>query len=191
MTEKRPEATSHPTIAPLKNVALCSAALERAMKRAPHLPGIVAMYGHAGIGKTLAAAFAANRYGAHYVQCMSTWTNKATLIAIAREMALSPAATTYALTDQVCEHLALSGKPLIIDEVDHLVKRKAVEIIRDIYEGSQAAVLIIGEEEMPHRLKEWERFDSRILDFVAAHQGEHGKAQRAAAKEHPQYHRFV
>lgn len=158
------------TIAPLKNVALCSKALERAIHRQSHLPGIVVFHGHAGIGKSFAAAWTSNRYDAHIVQCMSTWTIKATLLAIAREMGLKPATTTYELTDQVSEHLALSGKALIVDEVDHLANRNCIEVIRDIYEGSQAAILLIGEEDLPQKLKQngLERFDSRVLDFVQA-----------------------
>lgn len=156
------------TIAPLRNVALCSKALERAINRPAHLPGIIEMHGHAGIGKSFAAGFAANTFGAYYIQCQSSWTRKATLLAITKEMGIRPAVTIYDLADQVSEHLALSGRALIVDEVDHLIRRNAIEIIRDIYEGSQAAILIIGEEMLPTELKRWERFDSRVLDFVAA-----------------------
>jgi hypothetical protein len=159
-----------PSIAPLKNVALCSKALGEAMNRAQHLPGMVVFYGPAGWGKSMGAAYSANEHDAHYVQCSSTMTKKAFLRAIAKDMGVAPASSTtiYDLCDLVSEHLALSGKPLIIDEMDHLVRNKSVEIVRDIYEGSYAPILLIGEEHFPNNLKQWERFHSRVLDFVAA-----------------------
>lgn len=46
-----------------------------------------------------------------------------------------------------------------------------VEIVRDIYESSGAAIVLIGEELLPQKLQAWERFHGRILDWVAAEPG--------------------
>jgi len=156
------------TVAPLRNVGLCIKALERSMNRPAHLPGMVAFYGPSGFGKTFAACYTANKYNAIYVECKYTWTKKALLSAIARESGLTPAKTLYELTDQICEYLALENRPLIIDEMDHIVEKKAVEIVRDLYDGSQATILLIGEEKIPQKLKRWERVHGRILDWVPA-----------------------
>jgi len=156
------------TVAPLANVSLCVKALERAMERPSHLPGMVCFYGPSGWGKSTAAAYTANRHRAHYVECKSTWSRKATLLAILHEMGIQAPRTIYEMTDAICEQLARSGRPLIIDEMDHLVDKAAVEIIRDLYEGSGAAILLIGEERLPKKLERWERFHGRILDFVPA-----------------------
>ena len=61
----------------------------------------------------------------------------------------------------------VSGRPLIIDEMDHLVDKGAVEIIRDIHDGGQAAIMLIGEEAIPAKLERWERVHSRVLDWKA------------------------
>jgi hypothetical protein len=156
------------TIAPLQNVSLCNRVLERAMNRPAHLPGMVCFYGPSGYGKSFAASFVANRHRAYYIECKSTWTRKAILSAILHEMGIPPVGPIYALTEQISEQLALSGRPLIIDEMDHIVDRSAVEIVRDIYEGSGAAILLIGEEMLPVKLKRWERFHGRILDWAPA-----------------------
>lgn len=158
----------HQTIAPLKNVTLCTLALERAIGRAQHLPGIVEFHGPSGFGKTFAACYAMNEYNAVYIEAKSTWTRKAILLAIARELGIVPGHTMYEITEQVSERLALSGRPLIVDEMDHIVNQGAVEVIRDIYEGSHTPVLLIGEESLPRKLQKWERFHGRILDFMAA-----------------------
>lgn len=157
-----------PTTAPLKNVALLNKALEHAIKRPSHLPGMVVCYGPSGYGKSFAAAYAANRHRAYYVECKSTWTRKALFMAILKEMGTKPAKTLSEMVDQIAEQLVLSGRPLIIDEMDHIVEHKAVEAVRDIYEGSMAPILLIGEEHFPNKLRAWERFHNRILDWQPA-----------------------
>lgn len=156
------------TVAPLANVSLAVSALERAMNRPAHLPGMVVFSGPSGWGKSTAAAYTANRHRAYYVECRSTWTKKATLMAIIHEMGIPAAKTIYEMTDAICEQLAITRRPLIIDEMDFLVDKGAVEVIRDLYEGSGAAILLIGEELLPKKLERWERFHGRILDFVLA-----------------------
>lgn len=156
------------TIAPLKNVALMMKVADRIVNRAEYLPGLAAFVGHAGTGKSMSAAFVSNKYKAFYVECKSCWTKRALLEAILKQMGMSAKGPIYTLVEQMSEHLAESGKMLIIDEVDHIVKRSAIEIIRDIYEGSMAPILLIGEENMPGDLVKWERFHSRVLEWAYA-----------------------
>ena len=156
------------TVAPLENVARCLDSLQRAIHRPYHLPGMVVFYGPSGFGKSTAAGFVRNKFDALYVECKSTWTKKALLTEILKETGLTPAKTNYDMYNQICEHLTNTRKPLIIDEMDYLVDKKAVEIVRDIYEGSKAPILLIGEEQLPQKLERWERFHGRILDWTAA-----------------------
>ncbi|MEW6427294.1 MAG: AAA family ATPase [Thermodesulfobacteriota bacterium] len=168
------------TTAPLANVSLCYRALQRAMQRPAHLPGMVCFYGPSGFGKSTAATYAALKSRAYYIECKSTWSRKAVLAAILQVMGIQAARTIYEMADQVCEQLATSERPLIIDEMDHLVDRGAVEIIRDLYEGSGAAILIIGEERLPNKLKRWERFHGRILDWVPAQPADYADCEHLA-----------
>lgn len=156
------------TIAPLKNVALCSSALADAMDRPMHLPGLVAFYGPSGWGKTVAAVYAYNKFRAYYVAAKDSWTKRAFLEAVLTEMGIQPERVIYKMVDQISEQLVLSGKPLIIDEMDLLVNKNMVEIVRDIYEGSSATILMIGEEHLEANLRRWERFHNRILEWVPA-----------------------
>jgi AAA domain len=158
----------HYTTAPLTNVSLCSKALMRAVERPLHLPGFVCFYGPAGWGKSTAAAYVQNTQDAYLIQCQKSWTQKAVLEAILDQMGISPARTLYQMSNQVCKQLANSQRPLIVDEFDYLVEKKSVELIRDIHDGSQAAILLIGEEYLPTKLERWERFHRRVLDWVPA-----------------------
>ena len=167
-------------IAPLRNVALANDALERAIDRPAHLPGMVAFYGWSGLGKTIACSYLANKYRAFYVECKSTWTKKAFLLAILKEMGIVPEATIYQMVDQVAEQLVLSARPLIIDEMDHIVDKKIVELVRDIYEASNAPILMVGEEQFPAKLRRWERFHNRILVWQQAQPADMADARQLA-----------
>lgn len=156
------------TTAPITNVSLCGEALLCVTDRAPHLPGIAAFFGPAGWGKSTAAAYWANKRRAYFIQVKSVWTRKALLGAILKEMGMHPARTLYEMADQVSEQLVLSGRPLIIDEADYLVENNGVELVRDLHESSNAAILLLGEERLPDKLKKWERFHSRVLSWVRA-----------------------
>jgi hypothetical protein len=83
-------------------------------------------------------------------------------------MGVRPSRTIADMGDQISQHLAVTGVPLLIDEADHLVARRMIELVRDIYEGSQAPVILIGEELLPQKLLQWERVHGRMLDWVAA-----------------------
>ncbi len=160
--------TSVNTVAPLANVTICMAALQRAIDRPAHLPGIITFFGYSGYGKSTAAAYTANKHNAYYVQCMSTWPKKAFLSAVLHEMDIEPVGSISDLTLLVAEQLVISQRPLIIDEMDYLADKKAAEVVQDIYEASGAAILLIGEEKLPNKLRKWERFHGRILDWVPA-----------------------
>ena len=156
-------------VAQIHNLSLVRTATERLSGRTAGLPGMAALYGPAGYGKTTAALAIANENRSYFVQMRSAWGRKALLEKILIEMGAKPHGTIPQMLDQVCEQLATSRRMLMIDEFDHCVRNDSmVELVRDIYEGSQATVLLLGEEMLPQKLKRWERFHSRILSWIPA-----------------------
>lgn len=156
-------------IAQIHNLDLVRTAAERLSSRTEGLPGMAALYGPAGYGKTTAALAIANENRAYFVQMRSAWGRKALLEKILLEMGAKPHGTIPAMLDAVCEQLATSRRMLMIDEFDYCVRNDSmIELVRDIYEGSQATLLLLGEELLPKKLKRWERFHSRILSWIPA-----------------------
>lgn len=161
--------TQHPapatgSWAPLTNMNLAMQTMHRLENAADGVPRMGLFYGPSGFGKTTAAAYVAANSGAAYLLARSVWTHRAFLEALARELGITHLRATAArMMDQIIEQLEHDPRPLLIDEMDHLVTRKMVEVIRDIYEATQVPILMIGEEALPAKLKEWERFDNRIL----------------------------
>lgn len=168
------------SVAPLRNVAALTELIHRVQHRAYGLPGMACFYGFSGYGKSTAAIYAANKFQAVLVQCKSAWTKKSLCTAILAELGLQPKGNTAEMVDRIAAELAVRSVPLIIDEADHAVARRMVEIVRDIYEGSQAPVILIGEELLPQKLKEWERVHGRMLDWVAAQPADMGDLNHLA-----------
>lgn len=155
-------------IAQIRNILQCYTAVKRTMERNPLLPGISAFYGPSGFGKSTAANYVATKTNAFYVQVKSTYTKKAFLQALLREMSIPSPTTLSEMMELASSELAKSGRPLIIDEFDHLVQGNKVEIVRDLYEASQGTFLIIGEEMLARKLEKWERFHGRVINWVPA-----------------------
>lgn len=166
--------------APLRNLALLDGLVRRARERAEHLPGIVTFSGPSGFGKSTAAGYVAGKHQAYYIEIRSTWTRRALLEAMLRQMGVEAARNQYKMADQVSEELALSQRPIILDEFDNAVERGLVELVRDIYEQSRAPVLLIGEERLPQKLQKWERFHGRILQWEQAQPANLSDAQALA-----------
>ncbi|HVJ53483.1 MAG TPA: ATP-binding protein [Aliidongia sp.] len=168
------------TIAPLRNVAAFAELVDRVVNRTPGLPGMATFHGFSGYGKTFAAIYAANKHRAYHVQVKSVWTRKKLCQSILAEMGVQPAATIPDMMDQIGQQLSLSRRPLIIDEADFLVAKGMIEVVRDIYESSQAAIILVGEEGLPSMLKRWERVHGRMLDWVPAQPASLGDARHLA-----------
>jgi len=169
MTEEHRQNNS---VAPLRNVVALVELITRVNQRGPGLPGLGVFYGWSGYGKTTAAVYAANRFRAFQVEVKSVWTKKKLCTEILRDMGVAPAKTISDMVDQIAQELARSDRPLLIDEIDHLVDRNMIEIVRDIHESSGATIILIGEEKLPRKLMAWERVHGRILDWVAAEEGQ-------------------
>ncbi|WP_397458181.1 AAA family ATPase [Pseudomonas asplenii] len=155
-------------IVPLTNVGLLAGAIKRAKNRPAGLPGVVTMYGPSGFGKSAAAAFAANMHRAYYVECRDTWSKKAFLQSVLREMSVHPSRTMSEMVDQIAVQLTASDRPLIIDDVQYLLDKAAANVLTDIYNASQGTIVLIGEERVPASLSKLERLHNRVLEWVPA-----------------------
>ncbi len=156
-------------IAPLRNVSALLALVRRVQERSFSLPGMATFHGPSGYGKSSALVYTTLKTGAVAIQAKSIWKTPTPLCqAILAELGQKPEATISRMYEQIVDQLARTGAPLIIDEADHLMKNSMIEIIRDIYEGSNVPVILIGEEQMPQKLTKWERVHNRMLDWVGA-----------------------
>lgn len=163
MTE---EMTGHNGIAPLANVARLAQMIKRLQGREHGLPGMGVCHGRAGLGKTTAAIYATNSLNACHIEAMPIGGVKGMLSMIVTELGLRPARTTEAMFTQAAQHLAQTQRVLIIDEADAILKERSIEIIRHLHDKSNAPIILMGEEQLPQRLTQWDRVHSRVLSWV-------------------------
>lgn len=165
--EDRPTERTGP--AQLTNMRLALSTLLAAQDAGEGSPRLCLLFGHSGYGKSVGAAYVASMTEAAYIEAKSIWTQRSILEALADEIGIaSKERTSPRLLTQIVEQLNTTPRPLIIDEMDHLVKKQMVEIIRDIHDATTIPIMMIGEEALPAKLKAWERFDNRIIAATAA-----------------------
>lgn len=172
-------------IVPLTNVGLLSGAMKRAHLRPAGLPGLVAMYGPSGYGKSAAAAFAANQYRCYYIECRDTWTKKAFLQAILADMSILPGRTMSEMVDQIAIQLSASRRPLIVDDAQYLLDKAVANVLTDIYNASEGTIVLIGEERVPSSLRRLERLHNRVLEWVPAQPATLDDLRSLAAESYP------
>lgn len=169
--EHKPDGFAKPaTLAPLKNVAAMMGLVQRLKDRGAHMPGFGVVHGFSGYGKTYSAIFAQNKTGGPRIEIGDSWSKKTLVSAILKELGLrDPKGTVAELTEKVIGLLAEPDHPpLFIDEADKLVDKNMVELVREIQEGAQIPIVLIGEENLPQKLMKIERVHNRVLDWVAA-----------------------
>lgn len=169
-----------PGIAETSNLDLAAVAIDGLLNNPLGLPRLGVLYGPSGWGKSMAARFVLTLYKGYYVQMRSAYTRKVLLEKILFFMGITPEKTISKMLDQICNQLALSKRPLIIDEFDYCAKSDSMlELIRDIHDGSgYQALLCIGEEGISHTLQRSERFHSRVAKWIPAEPANLNDAQQ-------------
>ena len=143
--------------------------MDKLTSRDPRLPGIGVFYGPSGFGKSFAAAYHANRTAAYYIEVKSSWTPGSLCDAILAGIGITPPRTIAQRVEIIGEELSLRRRPLILDEADYLARSSAmIELVRDIYEASGAAIILNGEGRLPRKLVKWERFHNRVFAWEGA-----------------------
>jgi len=156
-------------VAPLRNVMLLGALINKVKLREPEMPGMACFYGFSGYGKSQAATYNALEYDACWVEVKSVWSRKKFVEKVCEALGIPTARTIGDMVDKIGEELLKSGRPLLLDEADELCTDGMIKTVRDIYESSHgAAVIFIGEEGLPQKLRRWERIHNRMLDWVPA-----------------------
>ncbi len=168
MTSKSTPVNTVGTVALLKNVASCMAAMARLQDRGPGRSGIGVFYGFSGYGKSYAAIYVQNKTRAAMVEVGESWTKKDFLKKVCIELNVDTKGSISELTDRIIGTLSDDDRPLIIDEADKCCDKGFIEIVREIQMFSGASVLLIGEEKLPAKLAQTERVDNRVLHREAA-----------------------
>lgn len=170
MTANAANVNTGGSIAPIKNVASCFALVEALISTPAHMPNMGVFSGYSGYGKTLAATYCSNRYGAVMIEVFDSWSRRKFCQAILQELGVpSPRGSVSDMMDEIVERLGDEPeRPLIIDEAHTAMQRHLIELIRQINKLARVPILLVGEEELPSKLAAYENADNLVLERVLA-----------------------
>jgi len=147
-----------------KNVARLVEAGEALIRRPAGMPGMGLVHGETGYGKTTAITWHGNRCNAVYVRAMATWTPAAMLGSILSELGRNARGSCAQMMDEIIEALAMSGRPLYVDEADYLVDSKRMsESLRDIHDMATVPVVLVGMGGIDQRLAHRKQLTGRVM----------------------------
>jgi DNA transposition AAA+ family ATPase len=123
--------------------------------------------GEAGHGKSALVANYVLEEGGIYIRAKAHWTPAVTLSELVVETGQTPDRRNAANFDTVVRSLATNPRPIVVDEVDHILgKRDTLETIRDISDLTEVPIIVVGMEEAERRLKRFPQIYSRINQIV-------------------------
>jgi hypothetical protein len=157
-----------PSFANLRNVAALIELIEKVQGYGFRDAGMATFYGPSGWGKSYAAAFASGEFNAHCVMVKSCVSRGHFLRSIKRVIGLPEKGDIPTMVDEIGAQLARSNRPLIIDDAQYLLRSGMIELARDIFESSHVPVILVGEEQLPQKLTQWENIHGRQLAWGQA-----------------------
>lgn len=137
------------------------------MERHAGMPGMGVVHGDTGAGKSTACAWLNNKVHGIYVRARALSTPSSFLGSILRELDMEPANSCAAMVDQIVERLALTGRPLMVDEADYVAEKvRLTETLRDIHDLSTVPVILIGMNQITRKLDRRRQLSGRLAQAV-------------------------
>jgi DNA transposition AAA+ family ATPase len=130
-------------------------------------PAMAMFSGDAGLGKSKAGEYLFIEANGLLVRCCRADTHGTLLQKLAQELGLEKRHSKKDMQDYIVQELAITGKPVFIDEADYLVNRiEVLEGIRDIYDLANVPIILIGYAQLPSKVKKLPQLASRIAQHV-------------------------
>lgn len=150
----------------IKNVKRCLKALDQ--------PGPILVFGVEGTGKTRMMVQYKLQFGTEdrqipYVRATRVTTTKSLLEEIVSELGEAPAWKTSDILAQIVRILCERPRPIIVDEIDFLFRDSMIEVLRDIYDLSNAPVILCGMAQAEKKLMRLPHFYDRLVSIVQFH----------------------
>lgn len=122
---------------------------------------LACVWGRAGRGKTRTVQTWAARQGCTYIETVAVWTELDFLQKLCHELGIRQVQHRRGRCfDAAVDAMLHNPRPLFVDEIERFGQRY-LEIIRDLAKITGGIVVLIGEEELPHLMKQNRRVWSR------------------------------
>ena len=119
-------------------------------------------FGPPGTGKTDVGQWYASQHDVPYIRAKDISSRRSLLANIVAELGEAPEFRTDLLFGQIVDQLIERPRPIIIDEVDYLIKGGAVEVLRDINDMTNTPIIMMGMENVDKKLKRFGIFSTGL-----------------------------
>lgn len=156
-----------PVVAPVKNVLSTQIAFETLFQRSFGVPGIGLLHGPSGYGKTTTTTYLYNQVNGIYVSARAHDSTSSLMNRIVEELGAQPNHRISRSVDFIIEQMSMYERPLFIDEADYLMNDvRMLETVRDLYDGTEVPVILIGMDQIARRISSRKQFYNRISEWV-------------------------
>lgn len=128
--------------------------------------GNMLAFGAPGTGKTDVGQWYSTNQDVPYIRAHKITSKRSLLASIVGELKEAPSFRSDDLFNQIVESLIERPRPIIVDEVDYLVKGGAVEVLRDINDMTNTPIIMIGMEHVDKKLKRFRHLFDRFVSIV-------------------------
>lgn len=153
------------------NIAALQAMYEELNGRPAGVPALGLVFSDPGYGKTMATAWLSNRINGICVTLTSGCTANDMLRMIVRELGGDPRFKRMDNYEFIVEEMAITGRPLFIDEADFMFDKSGVgkdclETLRGIHDITGCPIILIGMGQITTKLQRLPQFFDRISSWV-------------------------
>ena len=150
------------TFVKTKNVKKFVSLMDRLKKLPPNIPKLALVYGNHGLGKTRTLIWWATKNDAIYIRANNDITQNGLLKEILLDLNINPYHSMQDNLDEILKYLKTDPKIIIVDEVDYLFSRNAIEILRDIQDSTGTPIVLSGMGNVDMKIARYKHFDDRL-----------------------------
>lgn len=145
-----------------KNVVNFVSLMNELQNLPPNIPKIALVYGDYGLGKSETIKWWTFKNDCVYVRATQNMTSRWLLSEIAEELNEEPFWHSKETFELIENHLFQNPKTIIIDEVDYLIEKKTIEVLRDLHDRTGCPLVLVGMDQVDKKLSRFPHLTDRI-----------------------------
>ncbi len=145
-----------------KNVKNFVTLMEELRNLPSNIPKIALVYGGYGLGKSETIKWWAFKNDCVYVRAVQGMSNRWLLSEIVEELGEEAFWHTQETFNLIISKLKYNPKTIIIDEIDYLIEKHTIEILRDIHDKTGCPLVLVGMNNIDKKLSRYPHFIDRI-----------------------------
>lgn len=149
-----------------KNVMRFMSGIEMVQTPVKGTIGMMLAFGDPGTGKSEVGMWYASQNDSPYIRATDIMSRRSLLSKIVAELGIAPDFRTDDLFNQAVNYLLDHPTTIIVDEVDYLIRDGMVEVLRDLNDITNTAIIMIGMHQLDKKLRRFPHLFDRFSAVV-------------------------